>query len=65
MRVPVWELGFPFEAKDASENARNLTSGMGMFCILIVTSWCFLASWRVWLALISVSTVALLMEDCK
>ena len=44
IRVPVWELGLLFEANDASENARNLKSLVWMDCILMVTSWCFLAS---------------------
>ena len=63
--LPVWELGLALEAKDASENARNLKSSMGLGWIWMVVSWYFLASWSAWLADIRVLMVALFIEDCN
>ena len=63
--LPVCELGLVFEAKDASENARNLKSSIGMDWIWMVVSWYFLASWSAWLADIRVLMVALFIDDCN
>ena len=65
MIIPVCELGFPFEANDASENAKNRKSSLGIAWMVIWTSWCFFASCNVWLPWRRVSTVALLISDCK
>ena len=65
MILPVWELGLLFDAKEASEKARKRKSYTGICCIWIVVSWCFFASWRTWLAVMNVVTVAVLTEDCN
>ena len=62
---PVWELGLLFDANEASEKARNLRSAVAIGWILMVTSWCFLASWRAWFAVMRVSIVARLMADWR
>ena len=65
MIQPVCELGFPFEAKEASENAKNLRSGIEMGFTVIATSECFLASCKAELAWSSVPTFALLISDWR
>ena len=65
IRLPVWDSGFFFEAKEASLKARNLKSLGWMACNSIWTSACFLASWTAWLASINVDTVAELMADWR
>ena len=58
MIIPEYDSGFVLDAKDASEKAKNLKSVTAIGLILIVTSWCFFATCRVLLAIISVITVA-------
>ena len=44
MMEPAWESGFLADENDASENAMNLRCGYGVYFLVIVTSWCLLAS---------------------
>ena len=63
--IPAYDSGLALDAKDASEKAMNLRSSGAIGFILIVTSWCFFAVWRVLLAIIRVVMVALLIWDCN
>lgn len=55
MMDPAWESGAFLEANDASENARNLTSWVDTGWMVMDTSWCLFASWRVRLAWINLT----------
>ena len=63
--LPVCDSGFFLDANDASENARNLKSWQAIGCMWMDTLEWRLASWRVLLALMRVSTVAWLISDCR
>ena len=63
MIIPEYDSGFVLDAKDASEKAKNLRSFTSIGLILMVTSWCFFAVWRVLLAIIRVVTFAVLIWD--
>ena len=65
MMQPVCESGVFFDANEASEKAKNRRSLTGIGWIVMETSLNRLASWRAWLALTRVATVALLMADWR
>ena len=64
MKRPAWESGFFWDAKDASENAMKRKSATGIGRIVMVASWCLLASCRS-CSLLAVPTVALGISDCS
>ena len=55
-----YDSGLVFDANEASENARNRKSFMAIGFILMVTPWCFLAAWKVLLAIVRVFTFAII-----
>jgi hypothetical protein len=65
MKRPAWESGFFWDAKDASENAMKRKSATGIGRIVMVTSWCLLASCRSLFPSCNVPTVALGISDCS
>ena len=65
MMEPACESGFVADENEASENARKRKSGYGIGLIVIVTSWCFLASCSRRLASIRFSILAWLIVDCR
>ena len=65
MMEPACESGFLADENEASENAMNLKSVNGIGLMVMVTSWCFLASWSTLLASIKVSTLAWLIADWR
>ena len=65
MIMPACDSGLLLDANAASENATNRRSSVRIGFILILTSLCFLALWRILLAVRSVDTVAELICDCK
>ena len=62
---PACESGFLTEANEAPEDPINRKCCGGISLIVMVTSWCLLASWRSRLASCKFSMVAELMDDCK
>ena len=62
---PACESGLVDDENEASENARNLKSEYGIGLIVIVTSWCFLASCSRRLASIKFSILAWLSVDWR
>ena len=61
--MPAYDSGFTSDANDASEKAEDRRSFTAIGLILMVTSLCFLAVWRVLLANFSVVTVAWFICD--
>ena len=63
--IPWCESGFLLDANEASENATNRMSSMGIGWNLIVTSEWTLVSWSILLPSLRVDMVALLIWDCN